>query len=191
MDAAVIKGCGTLVVAATGHRPEKLGGYRVEVGRRLVQLAVEHLERLTPEHVISGMAQGWDQAVAQAAVRLGIPLVAAVPFAGQSSNWPEASRRRYHALLERAAEVVIVCAGDYRPEAMQIRNEWMVDRCSVLLALWNGSRGGTGHCVRYAEFLTERRSRPLRIINCWNEWLMLNGPVAQQESAVGFDPTSV
>jgi uncharacterized phage-like protein YoqJ len=34
---------------------------------------------------------------------------------------------------------------------MQIRNEWMVDRCDKLIAVWDGSKGGTGNCVDYAK----------------------------------------
>jgi hypothetical protein len=26
----------------------------------------------------------------------------------------------------------------------------MVDRCDIVIAAWDGSRGGTGHCVEYA-----------------------------------------
>ncbi len=33
---------------------------------------------------------------------------------------------------------------------MQVRNEYMVDRADLVLALWNGTPGGTGNCVRYA-----------------------------------------
>ena len=38
----------------------------------------------------------------------------------------------------------------YRPWLMQKRNEYMVDRCDKLTALWDGSSGGTGNCVKYA-----------------------------------------
>jgi uncharacterized phage-like protein YoqJ len=38
---------------------------------------------------------------------------------------------------------------------MQVRNEWMVDHCNDLLAVWDGSDGGTGNCVRYAQRILE------------------------------------
>jgi uncharacterized phage-like protein YoqJ len=44
---------------------------------------------------------------------------------------------------------------------MQRRNEWMVERADVILALWNGSSGGTANCVAYA------RQRGSRIVNVW------------------------
>ncbi|WP_188052008.1 hypothetical protein [Azospirillum sp. Sh1] len=47
---------------------------------------------------------------------------------------------------------------------MNTRNEWMVDHSDRLLALWDGSQGGTANCVRYARGL----GRP--IDNLWSEW---------------------
>lgn len=34
---------------------------------------------------------------------------------------------------------------------MQKRNEWMVDNCDILIAVWDKSPGGTKNCVDYAE----------------------------------------
>ena len=35
---------------------------------------------------------------------------------------------------------------------MNIRNEWMVDRCDTLIAVWDESpTGGTTNCVGYAK----------------------------------------
>ena len=49
---------------------------------------MDYLERARPDAVISGMALGWDQAVARATADLGIPWVAAITFEGQESKWP-------------------------------------------------------------------------------------------------------
>lgn len=140
------------IVAATGHRPSKLGGYGDEAYARLVKLARWYLLALAepPAHVISGMALGWDQAFAEAAVQLGIPFVAAIPFKGQESKWPAASVGKYHALLEFAGQVHVVSEGGYSARKMHARNEWMVDNCDLLCAVWDGSAGGTAGCVAYA-----------------------------------------
>jgi uncharacterized phage-like protein YoqJ len=45
----------------------------------------------------------------------------------------------------------LVTDAPYRAELMQIRNEWMVDRCDLLIAVWNGTPGGTANCVAYAK----------------------------------------
>ena len=50
----------------------------------------------------------------------------------------------------------MVSNGPYTSAAMQVRNEWMADHCDVLLALWNGTPGGTANCLRY---FTQRHPR--------------------------------
>jgi hypothetical protein len=82
---------------ATGHRPEKLGGYSDEARHRLEQFAVTYLRYYAPDLFISGMAQGWDQACAYACTVLSIPWTAAIPFAGQESMWPDAAQKRLYA----------------------------------------------------------------------------------------------
>lgn len=139
-----------MIIAATGHRPDKSGGYGAAADQRRRDLAFDYLAERRPRYVISGMALGWDTAFAEAAYNLGIPFVAAVPFRGQDSRWPEHSRQVFRALLAVAAEVVIVSPGLYTAYAMHRRNEWMVDRCDRVCALWDGSDGGTGSCLKYA-----------------------------------------
>lgn len=152
------------VLAATGHRPDKLGGYAPDVLERLTDLARASLVELNPDEVIVGMALGWDTAVALAAIDLAIPFIAAVPFAGQERMWPKESQDRFHSILKQAKEVVIVSPGGYSPWKMQVRNEWMVDRCTKLLSLWNGTMGGTKNCVDYAL----RNGKPT--VNVWSSW---------------------
>lgn len=81
---------------------------------------------------------------------LGIPITAAVPFAGQESQWPAASQKLYRDLLAKAARVEVVSSGGYAASKMQRRNEWMVDHCDRLLAVWDGTPGGTANCIGYA-----------------------------------------
>ncbi len=152
------------IVAGTGHRPDKLGGYRRETFEKLVRLCLHALTRLQPVEVISGMALGYDQALAEACVRLRTPFAAYVPFAGQESKWPEDSRRTYELLMAHASRVVVVCEGGYAPWKMQKRNERMFDDCQIVLGLWNGTTGGTGNAVGYGR----RIDRP--ILNLWGRW---------------------
>lgn len=46
---------------------------------------------------------------------------------------------------------------------MQLRNKWMVDKSDIVIAVWDGSEGGTNNCVQYA---TENKKR---IINLWKK----------------------
>lgn len=157
-----------MILAATGHRPDKLGGYGADIEARLRMLAVCALNKLRPTQVISGMALGWDQAIAQAAITLEIPFIAAVPFAGMEKKWPQSSQEKFCAILACATEVVVVTPGGYAPWKLQKRNEWMVDHCDKLVALWDGSHGGTFNCLQYADV----KGKPYD--NLWDEWRKLN-----------------
>lgn len=153
-----------LVLAGTGHRPDKLGGYGADISARLVDLARAALTKYQPDEVISGMALGWDTALALAAIDLGIPLTAAVPFEGQERKWRPEQQELFRTILAQATNVVVVSPGGYAVWKMQVRNEWMVDRATGMLALWDGSSGGTGNCIAYA------RTREVEIVNLWSTW---------------------
>lgn len=168
-----------MIVAATGHRPDKLGGYGERTRTNLLLLATEYLANHLPETVISGVALGWDQAMATAAIGRGIPLIAAVPFKGQEVIWPEPAQVRYNWLLARAAEVVVVSPGGHSNDKLQARNRWMVDRAAGMVALWNGSSGGTANCVRYAT------QRQVPVTNLWKLYLALCRGASRGEAAHG------
>lgn len=162
-----------MMLAVTGHRPDKIvkvgeNGYSDEVFDDLSRFLVDKLLELVGDAkdatVITGMALGLDQAVASACIMTGIPLIAAVPFKGQESVWPPKAKERYANLLAHAKEVRVVSEGGYAAWKMQTRNIWMIDRCDRLLALWNGSPGGTGNCIAYA------KSKGIEPINCWDDW---------------------
>ncbi|MBB5986016.1 SLOG family protein [Sphingobium lignivorans] len=154
------------ILAVTGHRPDKLGGYGPEAKEKLCNFAETVLAELCPRKVITGMALGWDQAVAKACILFDIPFVAALPFPDHGSNWPEEARRIHGFLLDHAVETIVVCR-TYSTTAMQLRNMEMVDRADEVRSLWDGSSGGTGNCVRYAK----RRKKFAG--NHWNAWTQL------------------
>jgi uncharacterized phage-like protein YoqJ len=129
-------------------------------------VAEQGIRDINPRGVITGMAQGWDQAVAQACINLNVPFWACVPFAGQEKKWPAAGQKRYHRLLAAALKVTIVCDGAYQPYKMERRNRYMVDKCDTLMALYDGSAtGGTRNAHVYAESLGKT------IINLWPAFL--------------------
>jgi uncharacterized phage-like protein YoqJ len=153
------------IVVGTGHRPDKLLGYSPAARQRVEAFAEQCLRDMRPAQLITGMAQGWDQALAVAAVKLGIPFLAAVPCDGQESVWPEPAQVLYRSLLAKAGQVVVVSPGAYAGWKMQKRNEFMVDAGTEVLALWNGSDGGTANCVHYA------MKKKVPITNVWPQWL--------------------
>jgi uncharacterized phage-like protein YoqJ len=154
-----------MIICGTGHRPDKLGGYSPEVFENLKTLAHMYLCVATDlERVVSGGALGWDQALAATSLDLNIPTTLALPFPGFEDRWPEESKSKLHALMHRADKVVFVKEGPYAGWKMQARNEWMVNNSDKVLALWNGTEGGTANCVRYAK----KVGKP--IINLWDTW---------------------
>lgn len=103
---------------------------------------------------VSGMAPGFDLAAAEAVVRLRvrgaeIGLVAAIPFAGQSSGYSAIDRDRYDALLS-AADRTVMLAERYSHGCYWRRDDWMVERSGRIICWYDGSNSGTRYTVRRA-----------------------------------------
>lgn len=158
-----------MIVSFTGHRPPKVGGYSTPNPTfNYVNLEIiKHLKKLNPEKVITGMALGVDQWVAQICIDLNIPFIAAIPFKGQELYWPVESRDKYFELLSHTEDVVCVNVGGFASWKMQTRNEWMVDNSDILISVFDGSAGGTKNCFDYAngKEKTIIRINPLDHIN--------------------------
>ncbi len=144
-----------MIVAFTGHRFVEAS---MDTEDRVKKALRETLLELRPEKAITGMALGTDQWAAEVCLDLDVPYVAAVPCQAQDRYWSYAAKRRYQQLLDGAVEIVVVTKGRYTPEVMARRNAWMVQRCDLLLAVFDGSPGGTANCVRYATEV----GRPIR-----------------------------
>lgn len=139
-----------MIIAGTGHRPNKLGGYNKQSRQKLTSIAKTYLQNNKVDLVISGMALGWDTALAIASIQLNIPLSCYIPFKGQEIKWYPDSIKLYHAILNKADEVKYICEPGFANYKMQKRNEAMVNDCDILLAMWNGTNGGTHNCIKYA-----------------------------------------
>ena len=165
-----------MIICGTGHRPNKLGGYDDATHIRLVELAskwlAEHPEATT---VISGGALGWDQALAGAAIVQFRILELALPFPGFEDRWPMSSKAHLYSLIHTGAKTTYVCEGPYAGWKMQERNKWMVDHADQVLALWDGSNGGTSNCIRYAN----KVGKP--ITNLWDVYN--DGRRSEQEAS--------
>ena len=159
-----------MILAGTGHRPPRLNlGYDLASRKLLRDFVCGHLIALKPSKVISGGAQGFDQALAEAALELGIPLVVAAPFEGQEKKWPAEAQRIYRDILSKAT-VEIVCEGGYAGWKFIKRDQWMILNSNSVIALWDGTKsGGTWETVAFAQKLGRE------IICVWDEWLAFRG----------------
>ena len=151
-----------MIICGTGHRPDKLGGYDATTASEVMLLALNWLiDHPEVTHVISGGALGWDQALAKAARAHGVTYTMALPFPGFEDRWPQESKLVLHGLIHDAKDTKFVCDAGYAGWKMQKRNEWMVDNAEQVLALWNGTPGGTANCIGYAK----KVGKP--IVNLW------------------------
>ena len=144
----------------TGHRPNKLPWGTDESDPRCLRLKEELAARLEGvyeagfRHFICGMALGCDLYFAEAVLALrarrpDVTLEAAVPCDGQASAWTIPQQRRYDRLLSLSDEVTFVQHA-YTPGCMQKRNQYMVDVSGLLMAVFDGQRGGTLSTLLYA-----------------------------------------
>ena len=148
-------------VAVTGHRPPKIGGYdgksplRLLVNRKLEKVIVsinkEEWDRPKQTVLITGGALGVDTDAAYIAAKNRIPYIVAVPCNDHSKMWPKAAREEYQHMLNFSRKVEVIHKGDYHRLCMQQRNMWMINHCDKLIAVWDGSSGGTANCVKYAQ----------------------------------------
>jgi len=119
---------------------------------KLIEAAVQtYFERLQPKKIITGMAIGFDQLVADVCIKMRIPFVAAIPFDGQESIWPEHAKRRFYELLLKANEIAVVCEGGFAKWKLLKRNEWIVNNSEGLIIYMVEKRSGTKHCSEFAE----------------------------------------
>ena len=115
----------------------------------------------------SGMALGFDLAAAETVLALreelpALRLCCAVPFPGQAERFSEADRIRYAQILSRADEVATI-ASRYDPRCYLRRDAFMVERSAVVVAWFDGGKGGTRYTWEYA-----RRCKAERI-NLWRD----------------------
>ena len=100
------------------------------------------------------MAAGCDLYFAEAILALRrqgatLTLEAAVPCREQADRWDAPARNRYEELLGMCDSVTVL-QERYSQGCMQRRNRYMVDHAGVLLAVYDGTTGGTGATFRYA-----------------------------------------
>ncbi len=158
-------------VCFTGHRPSKLpGGYayhcekNYELGRALRKEILELIKN-GANYFICGGALGVDQIAFMVLQKLkkqgyNIQVEIAVPFRYQYIKWSEEQRKLYFQQIQHADKVTYVDELEtyslslppmtYNVAKMEMRNRYMVDNADVVIAVWNGSTGGTKNCIDYA-----------------------------------------
>jgi uncharacterized phage-like protein YoqJ len=149
-----------MILGITGPRPAKFGNDYDLVSpgiARLKKLLISIVHQEKPTATMCGMALGIDTLFALVSMELDIPLIAAVPFIGQESQWPHKSIDLYKKILAwEKTTLVVVCSGGYAGWKMQKRNMYIGDHCNKLIGVSDGSPGGTFNCIKYAKSINRQ-----------------------------------
>lgn len=156
-------------ICGTGHRPADLDesygyNFKSKSWQNIISKTKSTILSLNPKYVISGMALGFDQALAISVLQLqkeghDIKLIAAIPCKDQEKSWSEDSQKLYKEILKRCYKVKYVSDKPYTDTCMMARNRYMVDNSQVVIAMYTGKAGGTANTISYAE------SKGVKVIN--------------------------
>jgi ribA/ribD-fused uncharacterized protein len=184
-------------ICFTGHRPNKLGGYdtnneKMTWVKAQLKECINRAYHAGFAHFISGGALGVDQVAlsivyeVQKEYAFDIITTVAKPFPSQACKWPESSIIEFNRLCNLADKVFDVSPDPYTAEKMQVRNEWMVDNADAVIAVWDGTPGGTANCVRYA---LEQKKHVLRIDPAMRTvaWIKSNLPSSDKKVIDSFE----
>jgi uncharacterized phage-like protein YoqJ len=157
-----------MILGITGHRPwPKLGGYNDKTNKssQIKDILKKCFLQGKPSCIVSGMALGVDQWAVEVALELGIKVVALIPCLAQDCKWPPSSRTKYVDMLvliqAAGGTIEYVTKEPYSSTCMAARNKRIVEYSTEMLAIWDGSGGGTGSCVR----LAKQAGKPITIIH--------------------------
>ena len=147
------------VCCFTGHRRFSFGGNErhpecVRIKDKLREQIVEAIDT-GHSHFIAGGALGVDTWAARIVLELRreyprITLEIAIPCKGQASKWNASDRAAYEEVCYHADKVTMVTNDEYVSGCMQRRNRYMVDKADLVIAVFNGTSGGTAQTIRYA-----------------------------------------
>lgn len=116
---------------------------------------------------LSGMALGVDTDAVKVWIEMagkGPAVVAVVPFPGQESRWPLKSQKLYQELLrDWVVGTVYVSKVPPKDDAearrmMLARDEWLCCAADEMIAVCDGSSGGTSHTYNYWQRLSGPRA---------------------------------
>ncbi len=138
----------------TRHRPEHLPFDYEEL---YIQLDISIRQAVDDGYdtFLTGMAKGFDMIAGDAVLRLkhqGFPvrLICAVPYKGFAERSRDEWSNIAQTLFAQADAVEYICPKSH-PGSYQLRNQWMVDHSSRVIACFSGTKGGTLNTIRYAE----------------------------------------
>ncbi len=165
-------------IAFTGLRPNKLWGYdlRYFKYKKLAEILERELENIIDNsedeefHFVCGGALGFDTIAALTILKMrekneNITLEIAIPFKDQPNTWFYSEDIDRYNLINKLADKVTfvdevdkyiddkVAIGRYSAKKLMTRNRYMIDNADLVIALYDGQKGGTHNAVNYAKKL--------------------------------------
>ncbi len=137
-----------ITVSFTGHRDYK------DFASDALETLLRRLYAEGYRNFLCGMARGFDLAAGEcvAGLRSEMPdmrLVCVIPFRGQERSFSQADQVRFRNLTEQADEAIYLSEG-YWAGAYHQRNDFLTENASVIVAYYNGTRGGTHYTLHRA-----------------------------------------
>ena len=138
----------------TGHRPDKMELGEKEI-KPLLEKAID--DAIADGYVtfITGMAMGTDIWAAEIVLERKkrnneLHLICALPHPNFESRRSMTEKMRFNQIIKNA-DLVKEINEHYFTGCYQVRNEWMVDRSNLVVAVFNGQKSGTKNTVDYAK----------------------------------------
>ena len=137
----------------TGHRPDKM-----ELGEKDIKSLLEKAidDAIADGYVtfITGMAMGTDIWAAEIVLERkktngDLHLICALPHPNFESRRSITEKMRFNKIIKKA-DLVKEINNHYFTGCYQVRNEWMVDRSNLVIAVFNGQKSGTKNTIDYA-----------------------------------------
>jgi len=138
----------------TGHRPDKMEFGEKEI-KPLLEKAIDEAISKGFVTFITGMAMGTDIWAAEIVLDRrkkndDIHLICALPHPGFENRRSFVEKKRFSKIIKNA-DLVKEINDHYFTGCYQVRNEWMVDRSNLVIAVFNGQKSGTKNTVDYAK----------------------------------------
>jgi len=138
----------------TGHR--KLGEPEREIEQKVCEL-IEKAIKQGYKRFISGVAVGFDTIAAEQVIFLksaghDIKLELAIPCKDHDKYWSEKQKLRFKFIREYADCISPTTPNlPYNKHSMLLRNKYIVNESSLVIAYFNGKSSGTKNTLDYAE----------------------------------------
>lgn len=147
-------------VCFTGHRPEKLPGYKelnnpaLSVMKSMLYYQIYQSVKEGFEYFISGLARGVDIWAALYVIEIkkkfpDLKLISVKPYEDHGRYFKGEDLWNLKNVLAESDDIICV-SKEYSRDCYKLRNQFMVNNSSKLIAVVDDYKSGTGQTINYA-----------------------------------------